>query len=173
MSHASAAHSSRSGARKINVGISELQVSRDTNALIMTHALGSCVGVAIYDPVAHVGGLLHAQLPDSRVDADKAARQPAMFVNTGLPKLFKDAYAQGAQKERLVVKIAGGASFASGGRDVNRIGARNVAAVRQMLLRNRVLIAAAAVGGNVPRTLALHIGSGELLLIDDNGERKL
>ena len=56
---------------------------------------------------------------------------------------------------------------------MNRIGARNVAAVRQMLMRNRVLVRRAEVGGNIPRTLALHVGTGDLLLMDERGERKL
>lgn len=161
------------GTRKVNVGIAALDVSADPGVLLMTHALGSCVGVALHDPVAQVGGLLHVQLPESRVDPAKAALQPAMFVDTGLPKLFREAYALGAKKERLIVKIAGGASFSHGGRDVNRIGARNVAAVRQMLMRNRVLVRKAEVGGNIPRTLALHVGTGDLLLMDERGERKL
>ena len=93
------------------VGIGEVIVSDDPHDTIVTYALGSCLGVVIYDPVARVGGMLHAMLPESSLSPEKAAVQPGRFVDTGVPHLFRACYRLGASKERLIVKVAGGAAL--------------------------------------------------------------
>ena len=67
------------------VGIAEMKVSGQRGDIIITHALGSCLGIAAYDPMACVGGLLHVMLPLSAIDPVKAERNPLMFVDTGFP----------------------------------------------------------------------------------------
>ena len=52
----------------IIVGVSDMKVSNDANASLITYSLGSCIGVVIYDPAVKVGGLLHFMLPDSNLD---------------------------------------------------------------------------------------------------------
>ena len=64
--------------QKLIVGVADLAVSSNPAVLIVTYSLGSCLGVTIYDPVAKVGGLLHAMLPDSTIDPAKAASQAAI-----------------------------------------------------------------------------------------------
>jgi len=88
------------------VGISDIKISKSTNDVIITYALGSCIGIAVYDPIAKVGGLLHYMLPDSSLDERKAKENPAMFADTGIPSLFKACYALGAEKKRMIVKVA-------------------------------------------------------------------
>ena len=68
--------------------------------LIVTHALGSCLGLTVYDPVIRVGGLLHAMLPLSRINPQKALMKPFMFVDTGVPKLFQALYDVGGKYRR-------------------------------------------------------------------------
>lgn len=91
------------------VGVADMFVSDNEEDTIITHGLGSCLGIAIYDPVVRVGGLLHAMLPDSKVDPEKAKEKPFMFVDSGVPMLFRACYALGAVKSRINVKVAGGA----------------------------------------------------------------
>src|ERR1700677_635414 len=91
------------------VGVADMVVSNDTSAEIVTYSLGSCLGITIYDPVKKIGGLLHIMLPDSTIDAAKAMSAPFMFVDTGVPRLFHAAYNLGADRNRLAVKVAGGA----------------------------------------------------------------
>lgn len=88
-----------------------MKVSNNQEDVLITYALGSCIGVAVYDPLVRVGGLLHFMLPDSNLDVDKAKANPAMFADTGIPLLFKSCYRLGAEKHRMVVKVAGGASI--------------------------------------------------------------
>ena len=62
----------------ITVGIADMQVSNDPDAMLVTYSLGSCIGVMIYDPVVRVGGMLHYMLPDSNLDQVKARTRPCM-----------------------------------------------------------------------------------------------
>lgn len=148
---------------QIVIGVADMQISKNSGEILVTHALGSCLGIAIYDPVAVVGGLLHVMLPTSTVSPQKAEENPYMFVDTGLPLLFRQAYAFGAEKSRLVVKVAGGASH-SEERDMFAIGKRNFIMLRKMFWQNGVMIANQDVGGHAARTMYLEIGSGRVWL---------
>jgi chemotaxis protein CheD len=147
------------------VGVADMGISAAAEDSLVTYALGSCLGITIHDPVARVGGLLHVMLPLSTIDPAKATENPYMFVDTGLPKLFLEAYKVGARKERLIVKVAGGACANGGGKeDYFHIGKRNLIMLRQLLWKNGVLIKAMDVAGNLSRTMSLEIGTGEVLI---------
>lgn len=149
--------------KNLVVGMGDMLASNDAQATLVTYSLGSCVGVAIHDPVARVGGLLHAMLPDSTINFDRASSRPFMFIDTGLPALFHAVYALGGIKQRLVVKLAGGAQFLDEKKIFN-IGQRNVEATLSMLERNGVTPHASACGGFNSRTLRLNLGTGALTL---------
>lgn len=144
---------------RLVVGIAEMQLSNQPDDLLVTHALGSCVGIAIHDPVAGVGGILHYMLPLSSLDLAKAAKNPYMFGDTGIPSLFQQAYKAGATKENLRVSMAGGASVIQDTQNFD-IGARNVVIARKLFWKNAVLISAEHVGGTAPRTLYLDMTNG-------------
>lgn len=140
-----------------------MKVSNDPDDVLVTHSLGSCIGVAVYDPVVGVGGMLHFMLPESELNPVKARTSPLMFADTGIPLLFKGCYDLGAVKARMVVKIAGGSQIMDK-TSVFNIGKRNYAALRKMFWRNGVLIDAEDIGGTVNRTMRLSIATGELSL---------
>ncbi|MDB6054767.1 MAG: cheD [Verrucomicrobiales bacterium] len=148
---------------KTVIGIAEMAVSTREGDVLVTYALGSCLGIAIYDPVAKVGGLMHAMLPDSSIDPQKAALYPAMFIDSGLPQLFRAAYTLKAQKERLLVYAAGGAQIMDSQQFFN-IGKRNYEAFSNLLIRNDLQIEAEQIGGLVNRTISLNISTGEVRL---------
>jgi chemotaxis protein CheD len=148
---------------RLVVGVGDMASSANAGARIITYALGSCLGITVYDPVAKVGAMLHVMLPDSSIDREKARDNPWMFVDTGVPQLFHEAYRLGAVKQRVVVKVAGGAA-ANAERDMFEIGKRNVIALRKILWKNGVLIAAQDVGGSSSRTLTLDVATGGVLL---------
>ena len=149
--------------KSLIVGMGGMLVSNDTSAQIVTYSLGSCVGVAIYDPVAKVGGMLHAMLPDSNMNAERAASRPSMFVDSGLPAMFHEVYALGGLKHRMVVKVAGGAEFLDKNKFFN-IGRRNIEALMTMLARNGVKLEASATGGHDCRTMRLDLATGAVTL---------
>lgn len=147
------------------VGVADMKISAQSEDELITYALGSCLGIAIYDPVVKVGGLLHVMLPLSTIDTAKAADNPAMFVDTGVPKLFIECYKAGAQKQRLIVKVAGGASVhSSETEDHFQIGKRNFVMLRKLLWKNGVLLQAHDVGGGHSRTMTLDITKGEVTI---------
>lgn len=150
---------------KIIVGVADLKTSSKSGDEIITHALGSCLGITIHDSVACVGGMLHVMLPNSAIDPPKAEMNPFVFMDTGLPRLFHECYKLGAQKNRLELKVAGG-SCASGKEedDFFQIGKRNFLMLRKMLWKNGVILEKHDVGGNISRTMTLEIGTGKVTL---------
>ena len=148
---------------QVVVGVADCRITSDATASIVTYALGSCIAVAIHDPVARVGGMLHLMLPESSLDTTKAERNPYMFADTGIPMLFRQAYAAGADKKRLVVRIAGGAQVMDDA-GVFNIGKRNCLTVKKVLWKAGVIISAESVGGRESRTVRLEVDSGRFLM---------
>ncbi|WP_321494287.1 chemotaxis protein CheD [uncultured Desulfobacter sp.] len=145
------------------VGVADMKVSNNPEDDVVTYSLGSCIGLVIYDPVARVGGILHYMLPESSIDKEKATQKPYMFADTGIPRLFKTAYALGAQKARIKIFVAGGAEILDQNGFFN-IGKRNYMALRKMFFRNKVMIDKQEVGGNINRTVRIEIASGNIFL---------
>lgn len=143
------------------VGIGEFAVSTGTDDVLVTHALGSCIAVCIWDPATLVAGLLHLLLPDSRINPQRAREQPAAFADTGIPLLFQSAYAKGLQKNRCLVRLVGGAEVAGSGATFD-IGKRNILAAKNILWRNGVLIKGEDVGGKAVRTVNLFAADGRV-----------
>lgn len=152
------------------VGIAEMHCCKDRDEVIVTYALGSCLGITVHDDTAGVGGMVHIMLPLSKMDAEKSQNNPYMFADTGVAELFKKAYSLGASKENIVVKVAGGAQIL----DTNghfKIGERNFAMLRKVLWKNNVLIEGQDVGGTISRTMSLHVSTGQVI-IRSNGQQK-
>ncbi len=147
----------------IVVGVSDMKITDNFESVLITYSLGSCIGIAIYDQVARVGGLLHFMLPESSLDPEKGKRKPSMFADTGIPRLFKSVYELGAKKQRLKVIVAGGAQVL-GQKGFFNIGKRNYMAVRQMFWKNNVVVDHQEVGGNENRTVKLILKDGKVLL---------
>jgi chemotaxis protein CheD len=158
-------------AQRVVIGVGDMAVSNNDMVTLSTYALGSCVGVIAYDPVSHAAGILHLMLPDSAISPDKAAKQPAMFANTGLPALFNELAGIRAERVRLRIFLAGGASVLNGA-DPFKIGERNSVAVQQFLKTNGLAIAGQDLGGSVNRTLHLEVSTGNVTLkLPDRAEK--
>jgi chemotaxis protein CheD len=144
---------------QVVVGIADCRVSSSAGQVLATYALGSCVGLALHDSKAMVGGLLHFMLPDSKIDESRARDNPFMFADTGVALFVQRICGQGADKRRLVARAAGGASIMDP-QNIFDIGKRNCLALRKILWKAGILLASEAVGGNRSRTVFLEIGSG-------------
>lgn len=155
----------------IIVGIADLKVSNNQNDVLITYALGSCVAIAIYDPLVKVGGLLHYMLPESSLDIEKAKATPGMFADTGVQLLFKSCYSLGADKKRIIVKVAGGACILDN-TNYFRIGEKNVMALRKIFWRNKVFIDAEDTGKNFNRTMLLNIADGKVFIKTSHDMKK-
>ena len=153
------------------VGVGDMKVSNQPEDVIVTYSLGSCIGVAIYDPVAHVGGMLHYMLPESSLDGNRAKRNPYMFGDTGIPALFKSAYKLGAKKSRVKVVVAGGAQILDQKGFFN-IGKRNYLILRKLFWKNNVMIDYEDVGGTYNRTIKMIISDGSIWIKKGGEEYK-
>lgn len=156
---------------RIIVDVGDMKVSKNGDELV-THALGSCLGLTVWDPVAKVGGLLHAMLPLSKINPEKAEENPYMFVDTGVPALFRAFYQLGGKKERAVIKAAGcGAPL--GDDRIFKIGERNLVVLKKLLWKNNLLLAAEDTGGIQSRTLYFDISSGTVIIQTSGNKRVL
>jgi chemotaxis protein CheD len=159
-------------ANSIIVGISDLRVSSAPSDVLITYSLGSCLGVIIYDPVAQVAGLLHSMLPLSKIDPAKALSAPCMFVDTGIPLLFNQAYKLGAEKKRIIVKAVGCSSMLDE-KGYFKIGERNFTVLRKLLWKNNILIDKEDIGGFQSRTVSISVATGRVVVKSDGKETAL
>ncbi len=147
----------------IKVGMADLKVTGPPEVL-STLGLGSCIGICLYDPITKVSGLAHIMLPNSQTIRNNSNR--AKFADTAINDMINEMINKGANKRRLVGKIAGGAqmfSFSSSN-DMMKIGARNADAVRSILKDLRIPIKADDTGGNFGRTIEFYPDDGRLLI---------
>ncbi len=149
--------------KRIVVDISDAKISSNPQEVLTTYSLGSCIGVCMYDPVAHVAGMLHYQLPDSILDKPKAQKFPFMFADTGVAIMVKKLLAMGAGAKRIKVKIAGGASMNTGPKGFD-IGKRNYLSIRKLLWKNGMFIDAEDIGGTSPRNMYLNVADGSVII---------
>lgn len=143
----------------IKVGMADLNICKSPDGLT-TLGLGSCVGVAVRDPVTKVGGLLHAMLPDSTVIKQNTCVEK--FVDSGLEELVKRLVRAGANKNRLEAKLAGGAQMFAFQRnsDLVKVGERNAEAARKKLSAMHIKLLAEDTGLNYGRTVIYYPETG-------------
>lgn len=144
----------------IKVGMADLKTCKAPDG-VTTLGLGSCVGIAIRDPLLKIGGLAHAMLPDStRINN---STNPYKFVDTGIDELVNDLVKMGASKTRLVAKLAGGAQMFSfqNKSDMIRVGEQNVAAAKAKLKSLGIPILAEDTGLNFGRTVIFYPETGD------------
>ena len=154
--------------RALVVGISDSKVSSEEDAVLVTYALGSCIALALYDPVSRVAGLLHYMLPDAALDAEKARQNPNMFADTGIPHLVQSFREAGGLPRRMVARLAGGAQVLDS-QGTFQIGKRNYLAARKILWKAGILVSSEVVGGEVSRTVRLEVGTGRAWFREGGG----
>ena len=145
------------------VGVGDYAVSDQEKQKLITFSLGSCIGLTLFDPAARVGGLLHAQMPLSRMSPARGEERPGLFVDTGVTALLGTLLELGASRRNLVACIAGAASIFND-EDAFDIGRRNYMVARKLLWKNKILVAAEDVGGSFSRTMWLEMSTGRTRL---------
>lgn len=129
---------------------------------VTTLGLGSCVGIAIRDPMTKIGGLAHVMLPDSTAIRN-GQQNIAKFADTGITELVRQMELLGAKRSRMVAKIAGGATMFNfqGASGVGQIGERNVEASKAKLKELNIPILAEDTGANYGRTVIFYPETGD------------
>ncbi len=155
------------------VSISDCKLSSDPSDTIVTYALGSCLGLALYDPGATAGGILHLMLPDSRFRSRGRDFNPFAYADTGFQALLDGALRLGASRSRLVAKVAGGSNMLRHSAILD-IGKRNAEAVLELLARESIPIMGKSLGGTVGRSMQLQLLDGSVSVrLLGRGQEKL
>ena len=144
--------------QKLTVGIADMKIGKG-NDLLVTYALGSCIGLCFYDPKLKLGALLHVMLP---LNMEAGRKNPLKYADTGIRETLRHLEAKGASRSRITVKIAGGAKmFEVNGGNLGNIGQRNIESVHTILRMEGIRLLGEHVGGNVARTLLFDLDSGQ------------
>lgn len=151
----------------INVGVAQVKIA-NTPTVLRT-ILGSCIGICIYDRIKKIGGLAHILLP-----ADQSSdKNPEKYAETAIPLLVKELLREGARKEFLSAKIAGGASMFQFGANLSlgQIGERNIEKTRSALKLLNIPIVDEDLGGSKGRVLDFFLEDGRLKIKAAGKER--
>ncbi len=152
------------------VGVADCGVSADPDDTLITHALGSCLGITAHDADAGVAGLLHVMMPLSEVNEEKAKLNPFMFVDTGMPRFIEQLEQAGARLRKMRIMVAGGASVHKSTGDRFAIGKRNMVVFKRIMWAKGLLIAAEDVGGSRARTMRLFVDTGRVIVSSGSEE---
>ncbi|WP_373263693.1 chemotaxis protein CheD [Hungatella hathewayi] len=144
------------------VGIGDMKFTRGSGSII-TYALGSCIGIAIYDPGLHLGALIHIMLPEFKSQTDTNVFK---YADSGIVETLRKLTSFGLVKSRTMVKIAGGAKMfeISGNSDFGNIGQRNAEMVKRVLQREGLRLVAEDTGGTYARTMLLNVENGDVVI---------
>ena len=144
--------------KKLTVGIADMKIAQGSGVLI-TYALGSCIGLCFHDPRLRLGALLHIMLP---LNMEAGRKNPMKYADTGIRETLKQMEAKGASRSRITVKIAGGAKmFEVNGGNLGNIGQRNIESVHTILRKEGIRLLGEYVGGSVARTMLFDVDSGQ------------
>ena len=141
------------------VGIADMKMAQ-YEGMLVTYALGSCIGICLYDPGLRLAALVHGMLP---LNMETGRSSPMKYADTGIRETLRQMEARGARRSRMVAKIAGGARMfeVAGGGSLGNIGQRNIESVHMTLKREGIKLLREDVGGTVARTLLFDAESGE------------
>lgn len=154
---------------RITVGISDMQISRSTGDVLITHSLGSCLGLSAWDSRFRIGGLIHCLLP--RSDSPDV-KNPFMYVNVGVPMMIRKLVALGCKKGTLVFRAAGCGRMLHIQNQFDT-GSQNLAVLEALFHKNGVSLAARDVGGSIPRTMSLDMETGQVRISSQGKEWEL
>lgn len=112
----------------------------DSDDVVISAILGSCVAVCLWDRRLGLGGMNHVLLPDV-----PSIDMSVMSIGAAaMERLINAMLKRGAVRQDMVAKVFGGAAVVDG---LSDIGASNVTFVRGFLLTEGIGIAAESTGG--------------------------
>ena len=139
--------------KKLVVGIADMKMARGEGMLI-TYALGSCVGICLYDPLIRLAALVHVMLP---LNMETNRKSPLKYADTGIRETLRQMEGQGAMRLRIVAKMFD----VPGGGNLGNIGQRNIESAHLVLRKEGVRLLREDVGGTTARTLLFDTESGQ------------
>jgi chemotaxis protein CheD len=152
---------------EIRVNMAEMKA--ESKPVEFVTSVGSCIAICMHDPMKMCGGLAHIMLPDSAIAPRESL--PAKFADTAVPALVKALVRLGGSQSRMYAKIAGGANMFPETNALS-IGSKNVEAVKTMLTKHKIRLAAEDVGGSCGRKITFNTATGTATVRQFNGAVK-
>ena len=142
----------------LNVGVAQIRIGKEQE--VLRTILGSCAGICIYDRMKKIGGLAHILLPVNTANG----ANPEKYADTSIPLLVQMLIKEGAKKEFLSAKIAGGASMFKFDSNVTlgQIGDRNIEESKKILQKLQIPILEEDSGGSAGRVIDFYLADGHL-----------
>lgn len=142
---------------KLIVGIADMKMAGGGEKLI-TYALGSCIGICLYEPRLKLAALIHIMLP---LNMETGRKNAFKYADTGIRTTLREMEIKGAQRAAITAKIAGGARmFEVSGGSLGNIGKRNSESVHQILKMEKIRLVWEDVGGTIARTMEFDSATG-------------
>lgn len=155
----------------ISIGISDMKISKSPGSLV-TYALGSCIGICMYDPILRVGALGHIMLPNCPIGCEDSNQ--FKYADSCVPIMLQEMLKLGCNKARITARIAGGARMfnVSGDSTFGAIGQRNTKAVKEALAKVAIRLLAEDTGADYGRTVYFHTETGQVEVRSHNKPTK-
>lgn len=143
---------------QIIIGIADMKMAQ-REGVLTTYALGSCIGICLYDQRIKLGAMIHIMLP---LNMETGRKNTMKYADTGIRETLKMMEAKGANRASITAKIAGGAKMfeVAGGGSLGNIGQRNIESVHLILKNEGIKLLKEDVGGSVARTLSFDVATG-------------
>ena len=150
----------RQGVTVVKLYSGDCYIAEQPGEMLVT-ILGSCVAACIRDPITRVGGMNHFLLPAADEVNLRRASDAARYGAFAMEQLINGILKCGGRKERLEIKIFGGAHVIQSS---DMIGERNITFVQQFLKAEGLTAASADVGGTTPRRVNYYPETGRVML---------
>jgi chemotaxis protein CheD len=154
-----------SNGRVIDVRLGEWKATKEVGCTLVVDRIGAGLAIVILDLVTHYCGAAHCILPES---PSKDLGSAGKFANTAVPVIVEELLKLGAQKGKMVAKIAGGAQMLS----QTVLSDRNVNGAKEALKKIPIPVTGEDVGGKFLRTLQVNTSNGEVVCIRMEGAQK-
>jgi chemotaxis protein CheD len=151
---------SRINATMVWVSQGDFYISQNPREVITT-VLGSCIAVCVRDPDLKLGGMNHFLLPKGDESRGRNANDDLRYGSYSIERLINSIMAHGGRRDRLEIKIFGGATISS---DYARIGSMNADFVETYLAREGMPVAGSDVRGNLPRRVIYYPTTGKAMV---------
>ncbi len=137
----------------------EFYVTKKPDEVVLT-VLGSCVAACIRDPLAGIGGMNHFMLPSHKSGDWGGDLKSTRFGNFAMEKLVNELIKAGCTRERMEIKVFGGANVTESS---NAVGSDNSAFVLRYLEAEGLRCAAQDLGGTLPRRINYYPATGRVV----------
>jgi len=128
----------------------------DHNTRIRT-LLGSCIAICFWHPITQEGGMAHIMLPERAV---KGQELDPRYADEAMLIFMEEIRKNNTRTWEYEVKLFGGGVMFAKNESPEMVGAKNIAAVRELANKYNLIVKAESLGGNVHRRINFELWNG-------------